>query len=167
MPVQFFGSATEDQRNIFQQLYNEQASAIISKDLNRLKTFHLDDFKTIGTDGRQHPESDWERDISLDNEANNYAHSVYSLDKLNIEGDEAVVYATRGCAGTNNMNNSFNTEVRIVDRWKNVDGTWKMMQSETVSRKLKLNGIDVTIDEIRPEARHMLQGCGDMQTREL
>lgn len=159
-----FGNATEKQLQDFKELYNVQAKAIVSKNIEILKKLHSPKFISVGTDGNKYPESEWEESILMENEANNYLQTVYTINKVSIYDDVAVVYVKRRCAGKNNKEKSFNTEIELRDTWKiSQDGSWLMQESETITRKLFLNGIEVTPTILRSPNQVMLQGCGDVE----
>jgi hypothetical protein len=143
------------------RLYSKRAGFIVSKDVSGQKAMHAKDFECIATDGKRHPQSRWERDIELEN-SNDYKFSVYQIDKVAESADSTVVYVTRRCAGANNKGKAFNTEIRLRDEWVAEAGL-KLRLSETISRRVWLDGVEVSMIAIRPSNVVLLQGCGDYE----
>lgn len=157
------GNATEEISNSITELYALRANYIINKDISGQKSMHTNTFECIATDGKRYPEQRWEQDIQLENKANDYKFSVFEIEKIDVDDLSTIVYVTRRCAGVNNRGKSFNTEIRLRDEWSFQGADLKLNVSETISRRVWLNGIEMTISEIRPKHAILLQGCGDYE----
>lgn len=142
-------------------LYAQRADYIVAKDVVGQKAMHAKGFECISTDGKRHTESRWERDIELEN-ANDYKFSVYQIEKVSETSDSVIAYVTRRCAGINNKGKSFNTEIRLRDEWL-VEAGLKLRSSETISRRVWLDGVEMSMVSIRPTNTVLLQGCGDYE----
>lgn len=158
-----FGNGTKDFRDKITALYADRARFIVDKDLASQKLMHASGFECIATDGKRYKESRWEQDIELENQANEYKFSVYAIEKIVDTNGGAVVYITRRCAGTNNKGKSFNTEIRLRDEWVAEGSDIKIQVSETISRRVWLNGVEMTIAAMRPKSAILMQGCGDYE----
>lgn len=158
-----FGNADAALQQRIATKYRDRAAFITAKDLPGQKSMHATAFESIATDGTRHTQQRWDHDIELENRLNNYTFSVYSLEKIVSASDVVVVFATRKCAGTNNKGKAFNTEIRLRDEWISEGNELKIRLSETISRRVWLDGVEMSISQMRPQASVLVQGCGDYE----
>lgn len=161
--LQQFGNAGEELSRRIADEYSKRAQFITDKNVAGQKSMHAAGFECIATDGRRYPEQRWQQDIELENSMNDYRFSVYSIEKISEADQRVVVDVTRKCSGFNNNKKSFNTEIRLRDEWISESGSLKMMTSETIVRRVWLDGVEMSMGQMRPDARVLLQGCGDYE----
>jgi hypothetical protein len=157
-----FGNVSTNDASIFNEIYKKQSEAVVSKDMDTLKNMRTDNFVTVGTDGKEYHKAEWAQDVQFENEIHDYSHNVYSINKVNIDNNgNAVVHATRRSSGINNARSPFTSSVDIIDEWIKDGDDFKLNKSETVGRKLFINGQFVGVGNIHGPQRVLLQGCGD------
>jgi hypothetical protein len=145
------------------EIYNTQANSILNNDIDTLISLHSDKFFAIPLDGSKRNANEWAKSVQREMNEHDYRQVTYEIQKITTDDDASIsVYATRRCSGVNSAGSAFNTEVDLRDEFLFIDNNLLMRSSETVSRKLWLNGDRIQIERV-PEIVAMVQGCSDQE----
>jgi hypothetical protein len=150
--------------DVITEMYDAQAKAILSNDLDGITSLHTKDFFAVPLDGSKRSAEEWAASVKREMEQHEYRQVTYEIEKITTNEDNNItVFVTRRCAGVNSEGKAFNTEVSLQDIFTGEGGDALLMRrSETVSRKLWLNGNRVQVERI-PEIVAMVQGCSDWE----
>ena len=163
-----------------QKLYDGMEKAFITGDVNGITSLASSNFRSIGPDGSINDLEKWKSDMAADLSATKYTEAIFTIEKATVNNNNAIVYLSKKYLGTVKLG-KFDTTVSVRDVLTKQDAAWKIAETEIVKRTVSRVGPAMQTLQtlgtlpgaasatafstirlnIAPQARPMVQGCGD------